>query len=147
MKKLLICLSLLSISVSSMANDKVYKCESSSEINGVLIKDATISFSKGFRDSISKADLVVRSEVGVLLETSFRSLRIAERTKNVVMDGTNNSRINPFGDAEYLILAGLREKIDFDELAPALALKYESISGPVGNRGGSSFLLECSLEN
>lgn len=147
MKSLFFCLSLLSVSFTAMAGNKTYTCSSSDQFQTSKISEASVTFIEGFGNSIKGANLYLLSDDEILLETSFRGVRFVERTNNLVMSGKKNSRVNPFGDDEYLILEGFKEKITFNELTSNLVLKYESISGPVGNRGGEGFTLNCNQSN
>ena len=146
--KTLISFFVLSFSLSSFASELSYNCIGLTRSGSEFQAEVSIKGNSNLKINDAKVvlnvwDRVITKEFRGPIKTPKANSEI----QSVFLDGEKNSRINPFADFDYLHFDGQLEDIKLSDLSDRLSLTIDSISGPVGNRGGERFSLQCALKN
>ncbi|MFA6235845.1 MAG: hypothetical protein WC635_00850 [Bacteriovorax sp.] len=149
MKFLPIALMVLSFNISAAELTRVYSCEILKSMEGH--KNVNVSFTKGLFNSISKAQVdIIRWNDQLEIQLYDGSIKIPgakNYDQRVYLNHENNSHINPFADAYYLMFDGMEEKFKFNELQSSILLTLKSHTGAPTNNQHRETALSCELNN
>ncbi len=134
------------------ADEKKYKCLSVGTY-GREIEDVEITLQKGLFGKITGASASYKKDTYAGKESvsiEFRGpVKIPKETTvntDAYLNGASNSRVNPFGNFDYLRFTNKKETVKFDDLSDKMQLSLYSFYGAVTNRMSRSYELDCESQ-
>jgi hypothetical protein len=136
------------LSVTANADERVYKCSGEAKSGGKF-EEVKVTFTKSSSNKILKVNTIVPIW-GKYTEKEFRGPMGLPNgdLKSIYLNGTENSRINPWKGYSYLTFDGFLEKLNFDELPNVLNLSIDyatNLPDSYLDRVGDVLNLNCEI--